>query len=101
MALIGNGSMLVTISQDSIMLVSSVDVLVKGIPITQRPHIEMPPVYLMRNADLVAMDDRITELKNQVGAYTVGLLCISLNLCNRICSPRTANPVTYHCCCNV
>lgn len=67
MALIGNGSMLVTISQDGIMLVSSVDVLVKGIPITQRPHVEMPPVHLMRNADLVAMDDRITELKNQVG----------------------------------
>ena len=76
MALIGNGSMLVTISQDGIMLVSSVDVLVKGIPITQRPHIEVPPVYLMRNADLVAMDDRITELKNQVGAHAVDLLFV-------------------------
>lgn len=68
MALIGNGTMLVTISQDGIMLVSSVDVLVKGVAITQRPHVEMPPVHLMRNADLVALDDRITELKNQVAA---------------------------------
>ena len=66
MVLISNGSMLVTISQDGIMLVSSVDVLVRGIPITQRPHIEMPSVYLMRNADLVALDDRILELKSQV-----------------------------------
>ena len=66
MALMAGGSMLVTISQDGIMLVSSVDVLLKGIPITQRPHVEVPPVYLMRDADLVAMDDRIMELKNQV-----------------------------------
>lgn len=76
MALMASGSMLVTISQDGIMLVSSVDVLLKGIPITQRPHVEVPPVYLMRDADLVAMDDRIMELKNQVLTFVAWLPAI-------------------------
>ena len=66
MALIENGSMLVTISSDGIMMLSSVDLLVKGLPIGHAPILDLPPVHLMRQSDLVAMDDRITDLKNQV-----------------------------------
>ena len=67
MALVENGSMLVTISSDGIMLMSNINLLVKGMPIGHRPMLELPPVYLMRQSDLAAMDDRISELKNQVG----------------------------------
>ncbi|KAL0041539.1 hypothetical protein WJX79_006848 [Trebouxia sp. C0005] len=66
MALIENGSMLVTISSDGIMMLSSVDLLVKGLPIGHAPILDLPPVHLMRQSDLMAMDDRITDLKNQV-----------------------------------
>ena len=66
MALVENGSLLVTISSDGIMLLSSVDLLVKGLPIGHRPVPELPPVHLMRHSDLTAMDDRLAELKNQV-----------------------------------
>ncbi len=66
MALIESGSMLVTISSDGIMMLSSVDLLVKGLPIGHAPILDLPPVHLMRQSDLVAMDDRITDLKNQV-----------------------------------
>ena len=66
MALVENGSLLVTISSDGIMLLSSVDLMVKGLPIGHRPVAELPPVHLMRHSDLIAMDDRLAELKNQV-----------------------------------
>lgn len=66
MALVENGSMLVTISSDGIMLLSSVNLLVKGMPIGHKALLELPPVHLMRQSDMVAMDDRIAELKNQV-----------------------------------
>ena len=66
MALIENGSQLVTISADGIMMISSVNILVKGMPIGNQPNLDLPTVHLMRQSDLVALDDRITELKNQV-----------------------------------
>ena len=67
MALVENGSQLISISADGIMMLSSVSVLVKGIPVGHQPSLDLPPVHLMRQSDLVALDDRITELKNQVG----------------------------------
>ncbi len=70
MALIESGSMLVTFSSDGIMMLSSVDLLVKGLPIGHAPILDLPPVHLMRQSDLVSMDDRITDLKNQVGSDT-------------------------------
>ncbi|KAL3160819.1 WD repeat-containing protein 49 [Trebouxia sp. C0009 RCD-2024] len=66
MALVENGSQLVSISADGIMMLSSVSVLVKGIPVGHQPSLDLPPVHLMRQSDLVALDDRITDLKNQV-----------------------------------
>jgi hypothetical protein len=78
MALIESGSMLVTISSDGIMMLSSVDLLVKGLPIGHAPILDLPPVHLMRQSDLVAMDDRITDLKNQVGSSIRRPPCIAL-----------------------
>lgn len=81
MALVENGSQLISISADGIMMLSSVSVLVKGIPVGHQPSLDLPPVHLMRQSDLVALDDRITDLKNQVsllpGSHT--------NLDNQVC----------------
>lgn len=73
MALVENGSQLISISADGIMMLSSVNVLVKGIPIGYQPSVHLPTVHLMRQSDLVALDDRITELKNQVSCI-IGML---------------------------
>jgi len=74
LALVENGSMLVTISSDGIMMLSSVDLLVKGMPIGHRPTLDLPAVHLMRQSDLVALDDRMTDLKNQVSYLAIALL---------------------------
>ena len=71
MALVENGSQLISISADGIMMLSSVNVLVKGIPIGYQASVHLPTVHLMRQSDLMALDDRITELKNQVGLLSV------------------------------
>lgn len=74
MALVENSSQLISISADGIMMLSSVSVLVKGIPIGYQPSVHLPTVHLMRQSDLVALDDRIIELKNQVSCMPV-MLC--------------------------
>ena len=56
------------------MMLSSVNVLVKGIPIGYPPSVHLPTVHLMRQSDLVALDDRITDLKSQVSCRPV-MLC--------------------------
>lgn len=81
MALVENGSQLISISADGAMMLSSVNVLVKGIPIGCPPSVYLPTVHLMRQSDLVALDDRITELKNQVGLLlTVVVVVVALAL---------------------
>lgn len=86
MALVENGSQLISISADGAMMLSSVNVLVKGIPIGCPPTVYLPTVHLMRQSDLVALDDRITELKNQVGllsVVTIVLFLLEVMLCVR------------------
>ena len=78
MALVENGNQLISISADGIMMLSSVSVLVKGIPIGHQPSVHLPTVHLMRQSDLVALDDRVTELKNQVGKLSVRVVLAGL-----------------------
>ena len=77
MALVENGNQLMSISADGIMMLSSVSVLVKGVPVGHQPSLDLPTVHLMRQSDLVALDDRIAELKNQVCCMTSVLMTSS------------------------